>query len=248
MKHWNTRRRTAAAEKQRRRTEMKMTTKIFGAGLAALLILAAASCGKLDVVGAESAKSFDKVLQQIPQSVTADETNGGWSLAAPDGAVRFIWSKNYAESPLHDVMLEVDAAPFIAAGLDPANLPENFASYDGLLMVGTKLGTETLKYSGQATPLASYEQIVKLKRSSIGYHAALDHYGVNLGDGNLFEWAKDMTANDKDIVFVLNPEPLIEAGVNPANVEGWTFTKVPVDDENGKMVEVDKLLKPFNLL
>jgi len=55
---------------------MKMTTKIFGAGLAALLILAAASCGKLDVVGAESAKSFDKVLQQIPQSVTADDTNG----------------------------------------------------------------------------------------------------------------------------------------------------------------------------
>jgi hypothetical protein len=206
------------------------------------------SCGKLDVVGTDSVKSFDRILRQIPQSVSPDETNGGWSLAAPDGTVRFIWSKNYAASPLHDVMLEFDAAPFIAAGLDPGKLPENFAFYDGTLMVGTKLGQETLKYEGAATPLASYEQIVKLKRGNIGYHGELDHYGVNLGDGNLFEWAKDMAANDKDIVFVLNPGPFIAAGADPAKIEGWAFAKVTVDDENGKPVQVDKLLKPFNLL
>jgi hypothetical protein len=227
---------------------MKQSMKIIGAGLAALLVLAIASCGKLDVVGVDSVKSFDKVLQQISQSVTPDEMNGGWSLAAPDRAARFIWSQNYAESPLHDVMLEFDAAPFIAAGLNPEKLPENFAFYEGMLMVGTKLGQETLRYSGEPTPLASYEQIVKLKRSSIGYHGALDHYGVSLGDGNLFEWAKDMATNDKDIVFVLNPEPFIAAGVDPSRIEGWAFAKVTVDDANGKPVEVDKFLKPFNLL
>jgi hypothetical protein len=227
---------------------MKKTTKILRTGTLALFILAAVSCRKLDVVGTESVKSFDKVLKQIPQSVTADEMNGGWSLTAPDNAVRFIWSKNYAESPLHDVMLEFDAAPFIAAGLNPERLPENFAYYEGMIMVGTKLGEETLKYQGEAAPLASYEQIVKLKRSSIGYHGALDHYGVNLGDGNLFEWAKDMSTNDKDIVFVLNPAPFIQAGVDPAKIEGWAFAKVTVDDENGKPIEVDKILKPFNLL
>lgn len=227
---------------------MKRTTAIIGAGLAALLVLAAVSCGKLDVVGTESAKSFDKVLRQIPQSVRPDEMNGGWSLAAPDGTARFIWSKNYAESPLHDVMLEFDAAPFIAAGLNPEGLPENFAFYEGMIMVGTKLGQEQLTYSGQATPLASYEQIVKLKRSSIGYHGALDHYGVNLGGGNLFEWAKDMATNDKDMVFVLDPAPFIAAGVDPAKIAGWAFAKVTVDDENGKPVQVDKILKPFNLL
>jgi hypothetical protein len=202
----------------------------------------------LDVVGKDSIASFDKVLQLTPRAVSPDEMNGGWSLAAPDGGVRFIWSKNYAESPLHDVMLEFEAAPFIAAGLDPEKLPENFAFYEGKLMVGTKLGQETLKYSGEVTPLASYEQIVKLKRSSIGYHGALDHYGVSLGDGNLFEWAKDMNINDKDIVFVLNPEPFIAAGVDPSGIDGWVFTKVTVDDANGKPVQVDKILKPFNLL
>jgi hypothetical protein len=217
----------------------------------ALSILAAVSCGKLDVVGTDSVKSFDKVLKRMPQSVAPDAMNGGWSLTAPDGGARFIWSKNYAESPLHDVMIEFDAAPFIDAGFDPERTPENFAEnfafYDGKIMVGTKLGQERLRYQGEATPLASYEQIVKLKRNNIGYHMAMDHYGVNLGDGNLFEWAKDMDANDKDIVFVLNPEPFIAAGVDPAGIKGWIFAKVTVDDANGKPIEVDKILKPFDL-
>ncbi|MDR2435145.1 MAG: hypothetical protein LBD47_11355 [Treponema sp.] len=226
---------------------MKRIVLLFAVVLS-LSFAALVSCGKLDVVGTDSVKSFDKILRQIPQSVIPDETNGGWSLTAPDGTVRFIWSKNYAASPLHDVMLEFDAAPFLAAGLDPGKLPKNFAFYEDMIMVGTKLGGETLTYSGQATPLASYEQIVKLKRSAIGYHGALDHYGVNLGDGNLFEWAKDMSTNDKDIVFVLNPEPFIAAGVDPAGIEGWVFTKVMVDDENGKPIEADKILKPFDLL
>jgi poly-D-alanine transfer protein DltD len=63
----------------------------------------------------------------------------------------------------------------------------------------------------------------------------------------MFEMAKDMSKNDKDIVFVLNPQAFIDAGVDPAKVEGWIFAKIKVEDAKGKMVEVDKLLKPFNL-
>jgi hypothetical protein len=144
-------------------------------------------------------------------------------------------------------MLEFDASPFISAGLDADKLPPDITYYDGMLMVGAKLGQEALKYSGEATPLASYEQIVKLKRKSIGYHGALDHYGVTIGNGNLFEWAKNMGTNDKDMVFVLNPDPFIAAGVDPNAIAGWAFAKVTVDDENGKPVQVDKILKPFDL-
>jgi len=68
-----------------------------------------------------------------------------------------------------------------------------------------------------------------------------------LGDGNMFEWAKNLSANDKDIVFVLAPEPFIAAGTDPAKIDGWAFAKVTVDDANGKPVQVDKILKPFNL-
>ncbi|MDR3335381.1 MAG: hypothetical protein LBT13_10940, partial [Treponema sp.] len=199
----------------------------------------------LDVVGKNSIASFQAVLEQ--QRIAADDTNGGWSLTAPDGQAQFIWSKDFSQSPLYDVMLKCDAAPFINAGLDVNRLPETITVYDSTIMVGTKLGQETLQYAGEPTPLASYQELVRLKRQSIGYHGALDHYGVSLGNGNLFEWAKDMGTNDKDIVFVLNPAPFIAAGVNPATIEGWVFAKVTVDDENGKPIEVDKILKPFNL-
>ncbi|MDF2884909.1 MAG: hypothetical protein K0R54_5479, partial [Clostridiaceae bacterium] len=49
------------------------------------------------------------------------------------------------------------------------------------------------------------------------------------------------------MVFVVNPQPLIDAGVDPAKVTDWVFTKVPVMDENDKEIEVDKFLKPYEL-
>jgi hypothetical protein len=226
---------------------MKKILTITTGTLFALLVLSMVSCGKLDVVGNDSVRSFSELLKSIPQPISKDTANGGWSLSAPDGSARFVWSSNFAESRVYDVMLEFDAAPFVAAGLDLSKLPDTITFYDGKLRVGTKLGNETLSYKGEPTPLASYQQIVRLKRNAIGYHGAMDHYGINLGGGNLFEWAKNLNANDKDIVFVLDPSPFIVTGVDPNRIEGWAFAKVPVDGENGKMIEVDKILKPFDL-
>jgi hypothetical protein len=221
-------------------------SKKFFAALTALLFLPL-SCGKLDVVGKDSVRAFETLLQTIPGGAAADEQNGGWALSAPDNSAQFIWSKNFRESPLYDALIVFDSGPFIAAGLDPAKLPETITVVEDKIILGTKLGDEELRYRGEPSPIASYEQIVNLKRASIGYHGALDHYGVNLGGGNLFEWAKDMDKNDKDMVFILDPEPFIRAGTDPGNVAGWVFAKVLVDDENGRPVEVDKLLKPFDL-
>jgi hypothetical protein len=211
------------------------------------MILLISSCKQLDVVGKESKTSFAKVLQAMSGRIGVDELTGGWILPAPDEGAAFIWVPDYSKSALYDVMLVFDLRPFLEAGLDLEKLPDGFTIIDDKIMVGVKLGNETIGYEGDPTPLASYEKLVDLKRGSIGYHGALDHYNVDLGNGNLFEWAKDMGKNDKDIVFVLNPEPLIAAGVDPGRVRGWTFAKVPVDI-NGKPTEVDKFLKPFNLL
>jgi len=236
------------------KNRVKKLIVVFAVVLAAIGILTACSGLKsLDVVGKQSIISFDDVLKTIRDNVTFDEMNGGWSLEAPDGSVRFIWSKDFSKSPNKDVMLELDAKPFINAGLDISKLPDNYITYNDMLMVGTKLGSDKLTYDGDPTPLASYEQIVIKYRNSINYHTTLDHYGVKLGDGNMFEWAKDMKINgydnqnqDKDIVFVLNPEPLIAAGVDPEKVEGWVYAQVPIE-ENGKKIQVWKFLKPFDL-
>jgi len=215
---------------------MKKTIAFVTAALALL-----ASCDKLDTVGNYSIRSFGELLNAMPQLVSADDANKGWSLAAPDNSARFIWG-------LNDIMLEFDIIPFIDAGLDPNKLPEYFDWYDdGTSIIRTKLENKEPVYNGELTPLASYERIVKLKRQAIGYHAQLDHYGVDLENGNMFEWAKDLSTNDKDIVFVLNPAPFIAAGADPQRIEGWLFSTVTVDDENGKPIQVDKILKPFDL-
>ena len=209
--------------------------------------------GNLDVIGSQSVASLDQVMKAVPDSVKADEMNGGWALTAPDGTARFIWSSDFSKSPAYDVMLETFIKPFADAGLDKSKLPGNYVAYEDKLLVGTKLGNDALTYDGEATPLMSYGKIVKKYRAVINYHTALDHYGVMLGDGNMFEWAKDLSINtvtgaeqDKDIVFVLNPDPLIAAGVDPSNVAGWAYAQVEVE-EDGKPVNVYKFLKPFNL-
>jgi hypothetical protein len=221
---------------------MKKAMILGALSVAALIGLTA--CAQTDVVGKVSITSFDAVLKL--SDVKTDEMYGGWSLTAPDKTARFIWSSDFKASAPHDVMMEVDAKPFIDAGLNTAKLPAGMF-IDGKIMVGQSLGDASFPASARTTALASYEQLVKLKRETVGYHETLDHYGVDLGNGNKFEWAKDLGTNDKDIVFVLDPQMFIDAGVNPAKVSGWVFAKVDMKDTSGKPISVDKFLKPFNL-
>lgn len=208
--------------------------------------------GSIDVIGKKSVASFETLLNALPDQIQSDEADAGWSLEAPDGSARFIWSWDYEKSPL-DVMAEFDAQPFINAGLDTTKLPDNYSVDNGKITVGSDLGSKAVTYDGAADPLASYEELVKDYRSSINYHTAMDHFGVKLGDGNMVEWARDMETNktsgeaqDKDLVFALNPEPLLNAGVDPEKVEGWAYATVSVE-EDGKMVDVYRFLKPFNI-
>ena len=223
-----------------------MIKKILLSALSITAILSLTACNKLDIIGDTSIKSFDAVINKLGDQVTQDAEFGGWSLTSPDGDVRFLWSEDYSKTTSNDVQLIVKAQPFIDAGLDVSKLPEGVLVGDELVL-GTELGEDTLTYSGEATPLSSYEQIVDLYRDNISYHVALDHYGVKLSNGNMFEWAKDMTTNDKDIVFVLNPDIFINAGVDTSKVEGWVFAQVETMDDNGKKVKLDKFLKPFDL-
>lgn len=203
------------------------------------------ACKEADVVGKVSTTSFEDVLNTIPDSVQYDEGYNGWALTSATGE-RFIWSKDFSLEGNPDAMLEFDAKPFIDAGLDISKLPGEMV-VDEKIVYLSEIGNDVFSYKDDVTPLDSYKQIVETNRDVIGYHAPLDHYGISLGDGNAFEWAKNLNMNDKDIVFVLNPQPFIDAGVNPENVEGWIFTKVEMMEENGKKMEVDKFLKPFDL-
>lgn len=212
-------------------------------------VLVLAGCQAADVVGKVSVTSFEALLEKSASTVAADEANNGWALTSAGGE-RFVWSRDFSAEGVPDLIMELDAAPFLEAGLDPARLDPAMYLFEpdsGLLRVHAELGADAFTYSGEATPMDSFKKLVETHRDSIGYHETLDHYGVAFGNGNMFEWAKDLSTNDKDLVFVLNPQPFIDAGVDPAAVKEWVFAPVEVKDDQGKPLVVDKFLKPYDL-
>jgi hypothetical protein len=222
-------------------------TALASLALANAFVTGAEAAFGTDVVGAAAVASFGEILGALPSAV-ADEAERTWVIAAPDGKASFSWRSGEDGERPFDVYISFDAAPFVNAGLDTDKLPDAMKPKltEGRLVGGGKL-SKGMKYEGDVTPLSSFEQIALLDRDSIGFHAPLGHYGVTVAEGFVFEFAEDMSKNDKDIVFVLDPKIFIDAGVTPEKVEGWTFAKVPLEDEWGRPYEAEKFLKPFDL-
>jgi hypothetical protein len=240
--------------------ERRVSLLSFGAVLASSLIaFSLVGCAGTDVVGKVAKTSFKAVIDASKDRVSHSDKDGAWALASAAGdQVLFATdfsannaSGSGADMDKPDVEFSFEAAPFLAAGLDPAKLvaPEGikYELEDGMLMLHFELGSDKFAADAEKSLEATFSEIVRTQRQKIGYHEKLDHYGIKLGGGNMFEWAKDMSKNDKDIVWVLNPAPFIAAGLDPAKVSGWLFAKVESKDPKGKTVFEDKLLKPFNL-
>jgi hypothetical protein len=238
---------------------MKRNALILAAA-SSLLALSLAGCGGTDVVAKVANSSFKAVIDASKDRVSYSEKDGAWVLASPAGD-QVLFATDFsanggsgmgADMDKPDVEFSFDAAPFIAAGLDMSKLvaPEGikYELEEGRLMLHFELGADKFNADAKKSLEATFAEIVRTQRQRIGYHEKLDHYGIKLGGGNMFEWAKDLSKNDKDIVWALNPAPFIAAGVDPAKVQGWVFAKVESKDASGKTVVEDKLLKPFDLL
>ena len=232
-----------------------MKTKVSLLSALSVLSLAAAlsfgGCAGTDIVATVANSSFKKVLDASAGRVGYSEKDSAWTLASTAGD-QVLFSSDFATADGADVTFSFDAAPFLAAGLDPSKLSlgEGIKNElkDGRLTFRFDLGKDKFAADAKKSLEATFAEIVRAQRQRIGYHEKLDHYGIKLGGGNMFEWAKDLATNDKDTVWVLNPAPFIAAGVDHAKVAGWAFAKVESKDANGKTQIEDKLLKPFDLL
>jgi len=227
----------------------KLRVKALLAAVAAAAALGFLSgCSALDVIGKTAVTTYRALLEVVPDGPGLDGSTGRFYVQSPGGE-RFEWSADFSGSG-PDFLISLDAAPFLEAGLEPERLPGARYALDPSmrrLSLAFEAGEKRFAYKGEPSPLEGFQKIVESYRPLVGYHEALDHYGLALGDGNMFEWAKDLSKNDKDMVFVLNPEPLLAAGVDPARMRGWVFAKVEVKDSAGAMVQVDKFLKPYEL-
>jgi hypothetical protein len=238
---------------------MKLRSIVAVVAALAALSLGLAGCAATDVVAKVAKTSFKAVVAASGSHVTWSEEDQAWVLESPAGDsvafsadfARNASSGGMADMDKPDVEFSFDATPFLAAGLDLAKLPRvegiKYELEDGRFMYHFELGSDKFGPDAGKSIEAAFAELVRSQRNKVGYHEKLDHYGIKLGNGNMFEWAKDLSRNDKDIVWVLNPEPFIAAGVDPARIQGWILAKVETKDDAGKTVFVDKLLRPFDL-
>ena len=203
----------------------------------AVSALLLAGCSGTDVVLKYSQESFDNILKTYPD-VSGGEQDGYYPLTV-DGETALHVSANYKDAGGQDIVLSTPLQPFEDAGLDVSRLPENYRAEDGVLYLDTDFGDGTGETDSPGDALF---QSVAADRKALSYHEELDHYGIALSGGK-FEFAKDHEKNDKDLVFVLNADPLAQAGADVRKIDGWVFQTM--DDGMGKKMDV--LLKPYDL-
>ncbi len=200
-------------------------TILFCLLIAALFALSA--CQATDIVANYAIKSFDEITSVLGNNIVKSDSS--ITIISPNDTESF----SFGDEP----KLSFSIAPFITAGLDSSQLPSEMIATNPVLNIA-------IQNASVENP--TFENLIRENRNSLEYHTEHDIYELMLGNGNAFRWAKNINTNERDIVFVLNPDPLIAAGLDPAKLEGWKFTKVKVM-ENGNTVEVDRLLKVYNI-
>jgi len=214
--------------------------KIFSIALAlALVAIVLTGCVSADVILKYSPSSLDKIVEKFPTLVTDNTETDHYFYLSVDRETTLKVSHEFDMTGAEDLVIQTALKPFTDAGLDPAKLGAGYRTDEASLYLVADFGAGT---GEQNTITSALFESAKANRAVLTYHADLDHYGIALPAGK-FEWAKDDTTNDKDIVFVIAAKPLADLGVDVQNIEGWIFKTMK--DDAGK--DFDVLLKPYSL-
>ncbi|MHB1452350.1 MAG: hypothetical protein ACYCYM_00140 [Saccharofermentanales bacterium] len=195
-------------------------------------------CASLDVVRTQGEKSLAVILEKFPE-IEITTADSDYSAISSDGSTLLLVSRDFAGTMDGDLMISTPLQPFLDAGLDITKLTGDFRADADSLYLAKEFGSAAAE--GSTLPGLAFAA-VSADRDSLSYHEELDHFGISLGDGK-FEWAKDYTDNDKDIVFILSADPLANAGIDVQNVEGWVF--LVMQDKDGASMNL--LVKPVDL-
>ena len=214
--------------------------KAFSAALAlALVAIVLTGCAALDVILNDSPWSLNKILEKYPALVTDSTKTDHYFTLSADGETLLKISHDFSLTGVEDVAIQTPLKPFVDAGLDLAKLGAGYRTDDTSLFLVADFGAGT---GEKSTITDALFESAKANRAVLTYHADLDHYGIQLPAGK-FEWAKDESSNDKDIVFVIAAKPLADLGVDVQNIDGWVFKTMKDDAGN----DFDVLLKPYSL-
>ncbi|MDR3263672.1 MAG: hypothetical protein LBT30_05110 [Clostridiales bacterium] len=201
-----------------------------------LLIITAVvltACSVTDVIANYAVKSFKDLSAELGEA-RYQYDSGQHTLISPNGKEKFLWGERLA--------IEVDLSEFISAGLDVAKLTD-FDVNGNILAIeleNAKTVTETEKFS-------ALKKTVRTNRNALGFDEDMGHFGLSFGNEFAFEWAQHLDKNDKDMVFLLNPMPFIEAGLITEQLENWVYTKLKMM-KDGKEYEAFMLVRFYDLI
>ena len=164
----------------------------------------------------EAVNAFGVIMNTFP----AENKDGWYQLTAPDGGAKFVYSNDVA-------CLAIDASPFIAAGLDVGAVDNVGESIFYKTDLSFSLPSwDMLNQNVKNTALAQFEADIRhFKIVETDYHYKIyfaDNGNTRL-DSAVFEWAKAPGSEIRALIFTLNAESLIAAGVDPEKVEDWEY-------------------------
>lgn len=233
---------------------MNKFKRILTVGLSSVLVLSLAACGNKDVEETISDKgvvAFNEIVKTYSDKKGFHDALQHWGFAMEPGE-KLEWSKDMSANKA-DFAMVVKADPLIEAGLDVEKLDKNVWIFE-------KAGKDTMGMEQPAVLILPYDisdkslvsknsddsmkALLEADPDNLIYHEDKQHYVLNLGGTNEAIWTEKLGLNDSDMIFVLEAEPLIAAGLDIDKLEGsgWTFKKASEADKTP-----DQIIKTYDL-
>jgi hypothetical protein len=199
--------------------------------LAAIALLA--SCQ-----AAPSGDHRAEAFAEVAAADNADFQSNGYLVLAMPGRRDYVALKRDFESQ-EDVLVGLDLADFMQAGLDPARIdPADFAPgtpvYDlptSTLVISFDLGSAAFEpgryLDKDGKPLAEVDPRVLMAEIGrnypglVGSDLTTGQDYLALGKVAALEWAGKPRTIDPDLSISLDPVPLVKAGLDPAKLQLW---------------------------
>lgn len=235
-----------------------MKKKIVTLLVSSAIVVAVTGCSR-PVTGDKEADNalfaFNKIVKAYPDKKGFHEALKHWGFELPTGE-KFEWSKDMSANKADFAMVML-ADPLVEAGLDIKKLDGNEWLYEPAATddKGNDLPNRLIKpYNVSDKKQASngsedsLRRLLKADTDNVKYHKDVQHFGLNLGEGNQVQWTEKLGTNDADMIFVLKAEPLVEAGldVNKLEGSGWVF-KEATDDDMGMGASPDQIVKIYDI-
>ena len=237
---------------------MKNSKKMVTILVFSALVVSLAGCSRTITGNQESDNAldaFNEIVAAYPENKGFHKALQHWGFTLPSGE-KFEWSKDMSAN-VADFAMVMLADPLVDAGLDVTKLDENEWLYEpaGKDDMGEELPNRLIKPYNVSDKKQtsngsedSMRRLLKVDTNIVKYHEDQKHFALKLGEGNAVQWTEELGVNDEDMIFVLNAEPLIEAGldVNKLEGSGWIFREAS-EDNMGMGANPDQIVKTYDI-